>query len=212
MIRGGLPYCRGRRKRALDLVLSATAVVLLAPLLLVIALAVRVTMGPPVLFRHERIGRDGRPYRLFKFRSMRPSPPDSAAITSAGDPRVTPIGRLLRRAKLDELPQLFNVIRGEMSLVGPRPEVPRYVRRYTPEQRRVLDVPPGLTDPASLLYRDEEAVLARVGEADRERYYVEELVPRKIALSLAYVAVAGIGADLKVMARTGLAVLGVSPR
>ncbi len=212
MIRGGLPYCRGRRKRALDLVLSAPAVVLLAPLLLLIAVAVLISMGPPVLFRHERIGRDGRPFRLLKFRSMRPSPPGAAAITSAGDPRVTPIGRLLRRAKLDELPQLLNVIRGEMSLVGPRPEVPRYVERYTPEQRRVLEVPPGLTDPASLRYRDEEAILARVGEADRERYYVAELVPRKIALSLAYVAEAGIGADLKVMARTGLAVLGLIPR
>ncbi|HUD71669.1 MAG TPA: sugar transferase [Dongiaceae bacterium] len=212
MIRGGLPYCRGRRKRALDLVLAAPALLLLAPLLLLIAVAVRVSMGPPVLFRHERIGRDGRPFRLLKFRSMRPSPPDSAAITSAGDPRITPAGRLLRRTKLDELPQLFNVIRGEMSLVGPRPEVPRYVQRYTPEQRRVLDVPPGLTDPASLCYRDEEAILGRVREADRERYYVEELAPRKIALSLAYITEAGIGADLKVMLRTGLAVLGLSPR
>ena len=209
---GGIPYCRGRRKRALDLSLSVPAVVALAPLLLLIAVVVRLSMGPPVLFRHERVGRDGRRFRLLKFRSMRPSPPGAPAVTSAGDPRVTPVGRLLRRAKLDELPQLVNVIRGEMSLVGPRPEVPRYVERYTPEQRRVLDLPPGLTDPASLAFRDEEALLGRVVEGDRERYYVEELVPRKLALSLSYAAGAGIGPDLAIMARTALAVLGLGAR
>lgn len=212
MNRGGIGYCRGRRKRALDLSLAVPAIILLAPLLLAIAIAVRLSMGPPVLFRHERVGRDGRVFRLLKFRSMRSSPAGAPEITSAGDARVTPLGRLLRRIKLDELPQLFNVIRGEMSLVGPRPEVSRYVALYTAEQRRVLEAPPGLTDPASLTFRDEEEILGRVPAGDRERYYVEELMPGKLSLSLAYVASANVGADLKLIVRTGMAVLGMAPR
>lgn len=212
MSRGGLGYCRGRSKRALDLSLALPAMVLLTPLLLGIALLVWILSGPPVLFRHERVGRDGRRFLLLKFRSMRTTPEAGTAITSAGDPRITPLGRLLRRAKLDELPQMLNVIRGEMSIVGPRPEVPRYVEGYTAEQRRVLTIPPGITDPASLQFRDEEAILARVAPADRERYYVDEILPRKLSLSLAYAEVAGLGADLRLMARTALAVIGLARR
>ncbi|HKQ97200.1 MAG TPA: sugar transferase [Candidatus Polarisedimenticolia bacterium] len=205
----GVAYCRGRRKRLLDGTLALVALVGLAPFLLAVALAALLAHGSPVLFRHPRVGRDGRLFDLIKFRSMRPGAPGGLPITGAGDRRVTGFGRWLRRTKIDELPQLLNVLAGTMSFVGPRPEVARYVERYTPAQRRILEVPPGLTDPASLAYRDEEAILGRVPEAEREAYYLRELVPKKLALSLAYAESAGLRSDLRLIARTGLAVLGV---
>lgn len=205
----GVAYCRGRGKRLLDAFLALVALIGLSPLLLGVALVALVTQGPPVLFRHARVGRDGRVFNLIKFRSMRSAPAGALPITGAGDARITPLGRWLRRTKVDELPQLLNVLAGSMSFVGPRPEVARYVDRYTPEELRILEVPPGLTDPASLAYRDEEAILGRVPEAEREAYYLRELVPRKLALSLAYAESAGLLSDLKLIARTGLAVLGV---
>jgi lipopolysaccharide/colanic/teichoic acid biosynthesis glycosyltransferase len=212
MRRGGLAYCRGARRRALDLVLAAPSIVLLAPILLLVALLIRILSGPPVLFRQTRVGRDGQAFVLYKFRTMRAGGAGGMPITGAGDPRVTPIGRLLRRTKLDELPQLLNVLRGEMSLVGPRPEVPRYVERYTADQRRVLEVSPGLTDPASLAFRDEEALLGSRPETERESYYVQELVPRKLTLSLAYIGEASAAGDLHLILRTGLALLGLGRR
>jgi lipopolysaccharide/colanic/teichoic acid biosynthesis glycosyltransferase len=192
----GRAYCTGRLKRGVDLLLGLMALTLLSPLFLIMAVAIAASSGRPVLFRQVRIGLEGRPFRLLKFRTMRTDADRGLPITGSGDPRVTPLGRLLRASKLDELPQLVNVIRGEMSFVGPRPEVPRYVALYTREQRGVLQVRPGLTDPASVQFRDEEAMLGAVEAARRESYYVSEVLPRKLALNLQYVEQAGLLYDL----------------
>jgi lipopolysaccharide/colanic/teichoic acid biosynthesis glycosyltransferase len=190
-------------------VLAAGAgLLLLSPVFAVIAVLIRLSSPGPVFFRGERTGRHGHPFRIIKFRTMRE---DAAAvgagITAANDPRVTGVGRLLRRTKLDELPQLINVLRGEMSLVGPRPEDPRYVALYTAEQRRVLRVRPGITSPASFQFRDEEALLSG---ADWERKYREEVMPQKLRIDLAYVENAGFWTDLALIWRTAATV--VMPR
>ncbi len=205
------PWTWSRRaaKRALDLSASSLALVLLGPFLLAIGLLVRLSSPGPALFRQLRMGRGGRCFRIWKFRTM----VDGAAgrgpaITAAGDPRVTPLGRLLRRAKLDELPQLVNVWLGDMSLVGPRPEVPRYLNAYGADNRVVLTVRPGITDLASITYRDEESVLAEF--PDRERGYVEVLLPRKLALARRYVREQSFFGDVRLLTRT-LAVLLRSP-
>ncbi|NJO84250.1 MAG: sugar transferase [Blastochloris sp.] len=177
-------YANPGFKQALDRVFAAFGLLCLSPLLAVIALRVKRSDGGPILYRARRVGQYGRPFALFKFRSMyvdadRRGP----GITTQGDPRVTPIGRWLRRTKADELPQLFNVLIGDMHLVGPRPEDPRYVALYTPEQRRVLDVRPGITSAASLAYRHEEELLS--GD-DWETTYRTEVMPAKLAIDLEY--------------------------
>jgi len=206
----GRAYGRGGVKRAMDLLASSLAIVALAPLLLLLALLVGCTSRGPILFRQERVGLDGRLFRILKFRTMLPGP--GLPITGAGDRRITPVGRWLRRAKLDELPQLFNVWRGEMSIVGPRPEVPGYVAAYGREERRVLDVRPGLTDPATLAYRDEERLLGAVPPEERERYYVTEILPSKLRLNLAYVDGASLVGDVLLVARTLRAIVLPEPR
>jgi lipopolysaccharide/colanic/teichoic acid biosynthesis glycosyltransferase len=196
-------------KRALDLGVSSVALVFFSPLLAVIGCAVKVSSPGPMLFRQERIGRSGRRFRILKFRTMvEGAPHQGPAITASGDPRVTRLGRFLRRAKLDELPQLLNVWLGDMSLVGPRPEVPRYVENYSAEDRPVLGVRPGITDLASITYRDEESVLAQF--PDRERAYVTVLLPRKLALARDYLRRQSFRFDLELLLRTLLVV--VHPR
>jgi lipopolysaccharide/colanic/teichoic acid biosynthesis glycosyltransferase len=188
-------------RRLLDVIVAGVLLVALAPLLAVLALLVRATSPGPALFRQIRVGRNGRAFVLLKLRTMHA---DAAwagpAITAGADPRITPLGARLRRAKLDELPQLWNVLWGDMSLVGPRPELPHYVWRYTAAQRAVLRSRPGLTDPASLAWADEAASLATF--ADPERAYVETVLPRKLALSLAYLERRTVWTDLAVVART----------
>jgi lipopolysaccharide/colanic/teichoic acid biosynthesis glycosyltransferase len=201
----GRAYCRGSLKRAVDVVASSAALLALAPVLLVVAGLVRVSSAGPILFRQERVGLDGRPFRILKFRTMRPG--NGLAITGAGDRRITPVGAVLRRAKLDELPQLVNVLRGEMSIVGPRPEVPGFVARYGSRERRVLEVRPGLTDPATLAYRDEERILGAVPPESRERHYEAEILPRKLELNLRYVDEASLPGDALLVARTLLAIV-----
>jgi len=195
------PWPLGRRaaKRAFDLAASTVALLLLAPLFVVVALLVRLTSPGPAFFRQERLGRGGRPFRIWKFRSMTASA-SGRAITAAGDARVTRLGRLLRRTKLDELPQLLNVWLGDMSLVGPRPEVPRYLPFYGPEDRLVLAVRPGITDPASLHFRDEEELLGRF--ADPERAYTEAILPYKLSLSRDYVSSQSLGGDVGLILKT----------
>jgi lipopolysaccharide/colanic/teichoic acid biosynthesis glycosyltransferase len=172
-------------KRVLDCFAAALGLLLLAPLLLLVALLVKITSRGPVLYLQDRVGRSGQIFRILKFRSMfEDADKRGLAITSSVDPRVTSIGRMLRHLKLDELPQLWNVLKGEMSLVGPRPEVPRYVESYSPAQRRVLTVRPGITDPASIAYRREEELLA--AQPDPDRYYREIVLPDKLNLSLEY--------------------------
>jgi lipopolysaccharide/colanic/teichoic acid biosynthesis glycosyltransferase len=198
----GVAYCRGRLKRSLDLGLALLGLVVCSPLLLCVALAVLVTSGRPILFGHQRSGMDGRPFRILKFRTMRRGGGGELPITGKGDPRITPAGRLLRATKLDELPQIINVLRGEMSLVGPRPEVPEYVTGYSPVQRRVLQVRPGLTAPATVLVRAEEVLLGSVDPGRREAFYLAEVLPRKLSLNLEYIDRAGLIYDLRLILRT----------
>jgi lipopolysaccharide/colanic/teichoic acid biosynthesis glycosyltransferase len=185
-------------KRLFDVALSFFAIVVLSPFLLAIALAVKVTSAGSVFHRGERIGRGGAPFRILKFRTMRANTA-GPGITRGGDARITPLGRLLRRWKLDELPQLVNVLRGEMSLVGPRPEGPEYVALYTEEERRVLTVRPGLTSPASLRYRHEESLL---GGDDWHDRYVNEIMRDKLRDDLTYIDTRTFLGDLRLIATT----------
>ncbi len=188
-------------KRAFDLVMSLAGIVLLLPLLLAVALWVTLDSRGPVLFRQERVGRGGRRFRILKFRTMAAMrEPRGPAITVGADPRITRAGHVLRRLKLDELPQLGNVLCGDMSFVGPRPEVPRYVAMYSDEQRHVLRVRPGITDPASLTYRRESDMLA--GVADPETYYVREIMPAKLRMNLEYLQRQSFCRDLAIIAKT----------
>jgi lipopolysaccharide/colanic/teichoic acid biosynthesis glycosyltransferase len=194
-------------KRIFDIVVAALALVLLAPLLLLAALLVRISSRGPVLFRQERIGRGFRPFTIYKFRTMvADAPVHGGPITIAGDRRVTPIGRLLRKTKVDELPQLLNVLRGDMSFVGPRPEVRQYVELFSADYAEILRVPPGITDLASLKYRDEAELLA--GAADPEAEYVRRVLPDKIRLAREYLERASFGFDLALILKTVLRVLG----
>ena len=194
-------------KRGFDLAVSGLALLLLAPVLMLIAILVAFGSPGGALFRQVRVGRNGREFRILKFRTMRPGSEAQGQITIGGrDPRITGIGYWLRRTKLDELPQLWNVLVGEMSIVGPRPEVPRYVALYTPEQREVLRVRPGLTGLASLAYIDENEVLGRA--TDPQRAYIEEVMPAKLALDLRYVREQSLALDLRIIARTALRIFG----
>jgi lipopolysaccharide/colanic/teichoic acid biosynthesis glycosyltransferase len=185
--------------RAFDFAIALMLLLLASPFLLSIALAVRLQDGGPVLFRQERIGRHGKPFRLWKFRSMATGR-DGTAITAGGDRRVTPLGRLLRHYKLDELPQLWNVVRGDMSLIGPRPEVACFVDSADPVWQAVHSVRPGITDLATLVYREEERILA--GFPDPERGYREAVLPAKLALNLQYLKRRSAARDLKLLALT----------
>jgi lipopolysaccharide/colanic/teichoic acid biosynthesis glycosyltransferase len=189
-------------KRAFDLLLAGLGLVVLAPLLLVIALAIKLDTPGPVFYRQQRVGRHGVPFRIHKFRTMRHEPDGRGAqITVAGDARITRVGAFLRRTKLDELAQLIDVLEGSMSLVGPRPEVPGYVALYPPALRdAVLSVRPGITDLASIEYRDEAAVLARAAEPERE--YVQVVMPRKLELAARYAREASLGLDVTILWRT----------
>lgn len=178
-------FYQRRGKRALDFIAATVGLLLLAPLLLVVALLVRITSRGPVFYWQDRVGWGGHIFQIVKFRSMfEDVDKRGLAITSSVDPRVTPMGRMLRHFKLDELPQLWNVLKGEMSLVGPRPEVPSYVETYSPAQRRVLTVRPGITDPASIAYRREQDLLA--AQPDPDRYYRDVVLPDKLNMNLEY--------------------------
>lgn len=194
------------RKRAFDLLVAACGLVLLAPLFVLVAAAIKLDSRGPVFFRQERVGRRGVPFRMHKFRTMVAEAPRlGPPLTVGADPRITRVGALLRGSRIDELPQLIDVLLGSMSLVGPRPEMARYVALYPPALREaLLAVRPGITDPASLAYRDEGALLAAAG--DPERYYVEVLMPAKTAISADYLRRASFAGDLKLLLQS-LAVL-----
>ena len=176
----------------------------LSPLFVLVAFAIKLDSRGPIFYRARRIGKDGVPFRLYKFRRMvSDADKQGPGITATGDSRITRVGRFLRRTKIDELPQLINVLSGDMSLVGPRPEDPRYVALYTPEQRRVLAVRPGITSAASLAYRHEEQLLAG---ADWETIYRTRVLPDKLAIDLAYLERRTLVSDLKLILRTIAAV------
>ncbi len=199
-----LPF-RAGIPRPIEGALAGVGLAVCLPLIGLVAILVRATSRGPAFFRQPRVGRKGRTFTLYKLRTMRVSS-EGPEVTTRGDHRITPLGRFLRRSKLDELPQLWNVVRGEMSLVGPRPEVPRYVDLEDPLWKRVLAVRPGITDPVTLRLRDEEAVLATV-EGDPERFYREELQPAKLRAYAAYLERRSPGSDVGVLFQTVAKVL-----
>jgi lipopolysaccharide/colanic/teichoic acid biosynthesis glycosyltransferase len=194
-------------KRVFDWVMATMGLLLLSPLLLLIALCVKLDSPGPVFYRQERVGLRGQPFRIHKFRTMQHAPAGQGLqITVGADARITRVGRHLRSSKLDELPQLIDVWLGTMSLVGPRPEVPRYVAHYpAPLRDKVLSVRPGITDLASIEYRDESTVLAQA--ADPEHAYIHEVLPHKLALSARYVDQASLWLDVRLIVRTIAAIV-----
>jgi lipopolysaccharide/colanic/teichoic acid biosynthesis glycosyltransferase len=183
-----------------EAVASALGLVVTLPVLALAAAAVRLSSPGPIFFRQVRVGRGGRPFRLWKLRTMREG--SGAAVTAGDDPRITKVGRMLRRTKLDELPGLWNVLRGDMALVGPRPEVPNFVDLADPAWQEVLTVRPGLTDPAVVAFRHEEELLTRAG-GDRELLYLQSVLPEKLRLSREYLAGRNWRTDLAVLFQTG---------
>ena len=188
-------------KRLFDILLSAVGLVLASPVLLLAAVAVKLSSPGPVLFRQQRMGKNFVPFWILKFRTMIVDAPNRGAqITAGADPRITRIGGALRKTKLDELPQLWNVLRGDMSFVGPRPEVPRYVEMFADDYRTVLSVRPGITDPASLKFRHESEILGQADDPEAE--YVQRILPEKIALAKEYIAQASLLSDLRLLVQT----------
>ena len=188
-------------KRTFDVVASGLGLIVLSPLFVVLAIWIKADSKGPVFYRQVRVGRHNRDFRLYKFRSMRPDSDKKGLITVGGhDPRVTRSGYYIRKYKLDELPQLITVFLGDMSLVGPRPEVRKYVDMYTPEQMRVLDVRPGITSLASIRYRNENDILAKASDPDRA--YVTQVMPDKIAIDLEYVPKASLLTDIRLIFMT----------
>jgi lipopolysaccharide/colanic/teichoic acid biosynthesis glycosyltransferase len=194
-------------KRLLDVGVCVLTLPCTLPLAAVLAVAVRLSGPGPVLHRAERVGRDGRPFVVLKFRTMRVAA-GGPAVTRSGDGRITRVGRLLRATKLDELPQVVNVLRGEMSLVGPRPEDPRFVAAYTDEQRQVLSVRPGLASLAFLRFGHEQEWIERAQPVDAEAFYLAEVLPEKLDIELAYVRGWSVRGDLVILARTAGGLLG----
>jgi len=192
-------------KRMLDILVAGAGLVLCAPLFGLIALLIKLDSPGSIFFAHERVGRYGRKFKVLKFRTMVPDAPQRGIPVTAGDdPRITRIGRILRKTKLDELPQLWNVLKGDMSLVGPRPEVERYVQLWEPVLReQVLRVRPGITGLTQIRYRHEEALLAQ--QPDPEKYYREVLLPRKLASDVEYVQRRSLAFDLYLLGRTIIA-------
>lgn len=188
-------------KRLFDIIASLTGIILLLPFFIFISIWISIDSRGGVFYRQLRVGRYGKDFRLWKFRTMRPDSDKKGLLTVGGrDPRVTNAGYFLRKYKLDELPQLFNVLSGDMSLVGPRPEVRRYVDLYNSEQQKVLNVRPGITDYASLEYFSENDLLAK--SSDPEKTYIEEVMPAKLELNRKYIDEAGLLTDLKIIFRT----------
>lgn len=197
-------------KRAVDIFLSLIALLLLSPILIPVAIWIKSSSPGPVLYRGVRVGLHGRRFRMLKFRTMVFNAEQlGGSSTSGDDPRITRSGRFLRNYKLDELPQLLNVLRGDMSLVGPRPQVEWAVDLYTPRERMLLNVRPGITDYASIKYRNEGEILC--GSTDPDHDYLEKIAPGKIRLGLEYVRTYSFGVDLRIIVATSLALLGRDP-
>jgi lipopolysaccharide/colanic/teichoic acid biosynthesis glycosyltransferase len=187
-------------KRTFDILLSLLALIVLLPVFLIIGLIIKMDSRGPVFFRQQRIGKDYRSFRIFKFRTMYPGAEQQGMLTIGRDQRITRIGHFLRRYKLDELPQLFNVLIGDMSLVGPRPEVSQYVALYNDEQKKILKVKPGITDLASIEFANENEMLA--GCSNPEEKYIREIMPAKLRLNLRYLERQNLLTDLQILAKT----------
>lgn len=195
------PTTMATMKRLFDIAASGLGLIALSPLFAVLAIWIKTDSKGPVFYRQVRVGKANKDFSLFKFRSMRPDSDKLGLITVGGhDPRVTRSGYYIRKYKLDEFPQLINVFKGDMSLVGPRPEVRKYVDMYTPEQMRVLDVRPGITSLASIRYRNENEILAATDDPDKA--YIEQVMPDKLAIDLEYVGKANLWTDIKLIFST----------
>lgn len=190
-------------KRLLDLICALFGLIVLAPLFLIVGLLIKLDSPGSVFYRGDRIGKDGTPFKMFKFRTMVVNADQmGSALTHGGDPRITQVGRALRHWKIDELPQLINILRGDMSVVGPRPESPRYVEHYTPAQRQVLSVRPGVTGLTQVKFRHEETLLQACTNLEAD--YVETIMPQKLALDLEYIANHSLLLDLELVLQTFL--------
>lgn len=206
MIANGGPYAVRslyvrRGKRLLDVFAATVALLISAPILLVCAAAIWIESRGPVFYRQRRVGRNGVPFQIVKLRTMRPNADSQGPrLTASGDNRITKVGKILRRTKLDEVPQFFNVLQGSMSLVGPRPELPEFVAEYTAEERQVLEVKPGITGPASICYIDEERLLANA--SDRVKFYIDKVMRDKLQLDLSYCRNVSFPADLRILLGT----------
>lgn len=198
-------------KRLFDLVVSAIGLILLAPVFLLAAVLIKLDSPGPVFYKGNRIGKNGMPFKMFKLRTMVVHADRMGSLlTHDRDPRVTRVGRVLRKWKIDELPQLINVLRGEMSLVGPRPESPGYVQHYTEAQRKVLEVKPGITGPTQVRYRNEETLLSHC--TDLEAEYLAVIMPRKLEMDLAYIEQRSLARDFALIWQTLASVFREVPR
>ncbi len=187
-------------KRIFDVVSSLIALVLFSPLIIIISLWIAIDSRGGVFYKQIRVGKNQKEFGLYKFRSMRPNSDKAGQITVGNDSRVTKVGRFIRKFKIDEVPQLINILKGDMSVVGPRPEVPKYVNMYSAEQLKVLSVLPGLTDYASIEYLDEQKILGAAEDPDKA--YIEEVMPAKLKLNLKYISDRGFWLDIKLIFRT----------
>jgi lipopolysaccharide/colanic/teichoic acid biosynthesis glycosyltransferase len=188
-------------KITFDFVVSIVAILVLIPLFLIISFLIKIDSKGPIIFKQVRVGRNGKEFKIYKFRTMVTDAEKlGKQITVGRDPRITRVGYFLRKFKLDELPQLFNVLKGDMSLVGPRPEVPRYTQLYNEEQKKVFTVRPGITDYASIKYRNENEILAK--SEDPEKTYIEVIMPDKLKLNLKYIEEQSLWLDIKIIFMT----------
>lgn len=194
-------------KRLFDLVLSICGILFLLPFFIIVSILIKLDSDGDVIFKQTRVTKDGKEFKIFKFRTMRPNTEKQGQITIGADNRITSIGRFLRKTKLDELPQLFNIVMGDMSFVGPRPEVPKYVRMYTKDQKEILKVRAGITDYASIYFSNESEILGK--QKEPEKFYIEKIMPYKIELNKKYIKEAGLITDIKIIFLTIFKVAGL---
>ncbi|MDY5795761.1 MAG: sugar transferase [Fusobacterium gastrosuis] len=194
-------------KRTFDLFFSLFGIIFFFPIFLLISILIKLDSKGEIIFKQTRVTKDGKEFKIYKFRTMMKETEGNKQITVGKDNRITKVGSFLRKTKLDELPQLFNIIKGEMSFVGPRPEVPKYVAYYTDEQKEILKVRAGITDYASIYFSNESEILGQ--QNDPEKYYIEEIMPHKIKLNKKYINNMGIITDIKIIILTILKIVGV---
>lgn len=194
-------------KRLFDLVLSICGILFLLPFFIIVSVLIKLDSAGDVIFKQTRVTKDGKEFKIFKFRTMRPDTEKQGQITIGADNRITSVGNFLRKTKLDELPQLFNIVMGDMSFVGPRPEVPKYVAMYNKNQKEILNVRAGITDYASIYFSNESEILGK--QKEPEKFYIEKIMPYKIELNKKYIKEAGLITDIKIIFLTIFKVAGL---
>lgn len=194
-------------KRLFDLVLSICGILFLLPFFIIVSILIKLDSPGDIIFKQTRVTKDGKEFKIFKFRTMRPDTEKQGQITIGADNRITSVGNFLRKTKLDELPQLFNIVMGDMSFVGPRPEVPKYVAMYNKNQKEILNVRAGITDYASIYFSNESEILGK--QKEPEKFYIEKIMPYKIELNKKYIKEAGLITDIKIIFLTIFKVAGL---